>query len=370
MTLTEPPPVGSAIPAEFNGIGYTKSRDGFPLEEVRVPVPRPAADQILIHVLCSSLNPLDYKLAELNFFGRTPPVVMGFDLAGIVVAAGEAVQDLAVGDAVTAMADSNGDGGWAVGGTGGYALARRFLAVRKPSSLAFRDAAVLPICFIAAFKGLYGSVRAGDTVYIPGGAGGVGHLAVQMAARALGAARVISSASAPESLSLARACGADHVFNYRRDDIGAEIAALTDRKGVDVVFDSTYNEASFVDTAKTVRQGGTWVVLGAGPGRTSRRVETESPVDAILAARGARHVNANVLRYFSEPATLDAEAKSFLRLGLNRAMEWAVQGIVVPHIGKVIDSAVNEINAELHNMTTGRGPVGKVAVIVDRNVAR
>jgi NADPH:quinone reductase-like Zn-dependent oxidoreductase len=370
MARTESSLVGGAIPAKFHGIGYTKSRDGFPLEEVHVPVPRPAADQILIRVLSSSLNPLDYKLAELNFLGRTPPVILGFDLAGIVVAAGEAVKDLAVGDAVTAMADSNGDGGWAVGGTGGYALAREFLAVKKPPSLTFRDAAVLPICFIAAFKGLYGSVRAGDTVYIPGGAGGVGHLAVQMAARALGAARVISSASTPESMALARVCGAHHVFDYRHDDIGAEIAILTDHKGVDVVFDSTYNEASFADTAKTVRQGGTWVVLGVGPGKTSRQVETESPVDAILAGRGARHVNANMLRYFSEPATLDAEAKSLLRLGLNRAMEWAVQGVVVPHIGKVIDSAVNEINAELENMKMGKGPVGKVAVIVDRSVPR
>jgi NADPH:quinone reductase-like Zn-dependent oxidoreductase len=169
---------------------------------------------------------------------------------------------------------------------------------------------------------------------------------------------------------LARICGAHHVFDYRRDDIGAEVATLTDRKGVDVVFDSTYHEASFVDTARTVRPGGTWVVLGVGPGKTSRQVETESPVDAILAERGARHVNANMLRYFSEPATLDAEAKSFLRLGLNRAMEWAVQGVVVPDIGKVIDSAVNEINAELQNMKMGKGPNGKVAVIVDRSVSR
>jgi NADPH:quinone reductase-like Zn-dependent oxidoreductase len=185
------------IPKTFLGIGYTKDRGGLPLEAVRVPLPRPAADQVLIRVAASSLNPLEYKLAELNFLGRTPPVFLGFDLSGIVVAPGSSVRGVAVGDAVVAMADLNGDGGWAVtgagGGYGGYALAREFLTVRKPRSLSFGDAAALPICVLSAFRSLYGTVRAGDTVYIPGGGGGVGHLAVQMAARVLKAGLVISS---------------------------------------------------------------------------------------------------------------------------------------------------------------------------------
>jgi hypothetical protein len=61
------------IPETFLGIGYTKDRAGLPLEAVRVPVPQPGADQVLIRVAASSLNPLEYKLAELNFLGRTPP---------------------------------------------------------------------------------------------------------------------------------------------------------------------------------------------------------------------------------------------------------------------------------------------------------
>jgi NADPH:quinone reductase-like Zn-dependent oxidoreductase len=76
-------------------------------------------------------------------------------------------------------------------------VAREFLTVRKPPSLSFRDAAALPMCFLSAFASLYRAVEAGDTVYIPGGGGGVGHLAVQMAARALGAGLVISSGSTP-----------------------------------------------------------------------------------------------------------------------------------------------------------------------------
>jgi NADPH:quinone reductase-like Zn-dependent oxidoreductase len=355
------------MPATFHGIGYTRPRDSLPLEAIEMPVPKPAADQVLIHVKGSSLNPLDFKLAELNFLGRTPPVILGFDLSGVVVAKGEGVQNFTIGDEVTAMVDSNGNGGWAIGGHGGYALAREYLTVRKPPSLSFRDAGVLPIGFIAAFKGLYGNIRPGDTVYIPGGAGGVGHLAIQMAARTMGARRVISSGSTPASIALARSCGAHHVFDYKKDDVNAEIMKLTDGTGVDLAYDTTYNETSFVNTASVVRQGGTWVVLGVGPGKTTRTAQTESPVDVILAERGARHVNANMLRYFSEPATLNSEAKSLLQLALNRAMAWATEGLVVPHIGETINSTVADINAGLQAMKTGNAPLGKIAVTIDRN---
>ena len=360
------------IPETFLGVGYTRDRAGLPLEAVRVPVPQPAVDQVLIRVAASSLNPLEYKLADLNFMGRTPPVVLGLDLAGVVVAVGDGVNGVAIGDAVAAMADLNGDGGWAAGesaGEGGYAVAPQFLTVGKPPSLSFRDAAALPMAFLSAFAGLYRGVQAGDTVYIPGGGGGVGHLAVQMAARALGAGLVISSGSTPQSIALARKSGAHHVFDYKRDDVAAEIAKLTGGRGVDVVFDATYSEQGFVETAKTVRRGGSWIVLGVGPGKTTRLVETHSPVDAILAERGAKHINVNLLRYFYEPATLDSEAQAFLQRGMALAMEWATQELVVPHVSQTIDSTVEAINAGLQSLKAGRGILGKVAVIVDRDLA-
>src|ERR1700751_4958132 len=361
------------IPETFLGVGYTRDQAGLPLEAVRVPVPKPAADEVLIRVAASSLNPLEYKLADLNFMGRMPPVVLGLDLAGVVVAVGHGVSGVAVGDAVGAMADLNGDGGWVAtggsGGEGGYAVARQFLTVRKPPSLSFRDAAALPMCFLSAFAGLYGAVQAGDTVYIPGGGGGVGHLAVQMAARALRAGLVISSGSTPQSIALAWQCGAHHVFNYKHDDIAAEIAKLTGGQGVDLVYDATYSEQGFIETAKTVRRGGSWIVLGVGPGKTTRLVETHSPVDAILVAGGATHVNVNLLPYFSEPATLDSEARAFLQRGMALAMDWAAQGLVVPHVSQAIDRTVEAINAGLKSLNAGRGVLGKVAVIVDRELA-
>jgi threonine dehydrogenase-like Zn-dependent dehydrogenase len=148
----------------------------------------------------------------------------------------------------------------------------------------------------------------------------------------------------------------------------AEISKLTGGRGADLVFDATYSEPGFVQTANTVRQGGSWIVLGVGPGKTTRVVETESPVDSILAERGAKHININLLRYFSEPATVDDEAKTFLQRGMTLAMEWAVQGLVVPYVGSTIDSTVEAINAGLRSLKAGTGTLGKVAVIVDRDL--
>jgi NADPH:quinone reductase-like Zn-dependent oxidoreductase len=95
-------------------------------------VPQPGPDELLVHVVASSLNPLDYKLADLNFVGRTPPVVLGFDVAGIVVGCSDAVTRFDIGDAIFGMIATNQDGAWAAGGAGGYTLVRDFAAAPCP----------------------------------------------------------------------------------------------------------------------------------------------------------------------------------------------------------------------------------------------
>jgi hypothetical protein len=86
-------------------------------------------------------------------------------------------------------------------------------------------------------------------------------------------------------------------------------------------------------------------------------------------AQGAKHVSVNLLRYFYEPATLDSEARAFLQRGMALAMEWATQGLVVPHVSQTIDTTATAINAGLQSLKAGRGILGKVAVIVDRDLA-
>jgi len=165
---------------------------------------------------------------------------------------------------------------------------------------------------------------------------------------------------------LAKASAATHVFDYRKDDVAAEIAKLTDGKGVDLVYDTTYNEASFVATAGMVRPGGLWVVLGVGPGKTSRRVETKSPVADILAAKGASLINVNLIRTFIAPRALDDRAKALLSHGLEDAAFSATARTVRPHISATIPSEADAINAALAKMKAGESVLGKIAVIVDK----
>jgi len=351
-------------PARFTGIGYTRAPQGLPLEAFEMAVPKPGPDELLVHVVSSSLNPLDYKLAELNFLGRTPPVVLGFDVAGIVVARGNAVTRFEVGDAMFGMVETPKDGAWAAGGAGGYVLVREFLATAKPDSLSFTEAGALAVCYLSAYLALADHAGPGDSIYIPGGGGGVGHLAIQKA-RALGVKTIISSGSSTSSRNLAKQAGADHVLDYRQDDVAAEVARLTDGKGVDLAFDPTYSEASFVATANMVRPGGRWVVLGVGPGKTSRQTETESPVAGILAAKDAWLTHVNLIPYFTQPGVLDEAAKTLLNRALHDAAACAQAGTVRPHISATIPSRVDTINAALADMKAGRGTLGKIAVIVD-----
>jgi NADPH:quinone reductase-like Zn-dependent oxidoreductase len=318
----------------------------------------------LVHTVSSSLNPLDYKLAELNFLGRQPPVALGFDFAGIVLARGEAVRAFDVGDAVFGMVPSHRDGVWASGGAGGYALAPEYMTASKPEGLSFIEAGTLAVCFLSAYLAMADAVDPGATVYIPGGGGGVGHLAIQKA-RTLGAKAIVSSGSNAQSRALASSSGADCVFDYRNDDVAAEIARLTDGRGVDLVFDATYSEESFVASSKIVRPGGRWVVLGVGPGKTSRRAETDSPVAGILAAKGAQLASVNLLNFFSSPGPLDNKSKELLNRAITDAAATARAGTVRPHVSGTIPSEVEAISAALADMKTGQRSLGKIAVIVD-----
>ena len=355
----------SAPAANVRAIGYTRALQGLPLTAFDLPAREPGPDELLVHTVSSSLNPLDYKLAELNFLGRQPPVALGFDFAGVVISRGEAVREFEVGDAVFGMVPSSRDGVWATGGAGGLALVPDYLAALKPGRLGFIEAGTLGVCFLSAYLAFADGFDPGATVYIPGGGGGVGHLAIQKA-RALGAKTIISSGGTAQSRALASSSGADHVFDYRDDDVSAEIARLTQGRGVDVVFDATYREDSFVATSKIVRPGGRWVVLGVGPGKTTRRVETESPVAGILAVKGAQLVNVNLLNFFSGPGPVDADARELLRRAIRDAAATARAGTVRPHVSAAIASEVDAISSALADMRAGRRSQGKIAVIIDQ----
>jgi NADPH:quinone reductase-like Zn-dependent oxidoreductase len=141
----------------------------------------------LVRIAASGVNPLDTKIgAGVAAHARHPfPAILGIDLAGTVVAVGPDVPAFSEGDEVYGM---TGGVGGVQGSLAEYAAVDATLLARKPKNLGMRDAASLPLVFITAWEGLVdrARVRSGQNVLIHGGAGGVGHVAVQLA-RAVGA---------------------------------------------------------------------------------------------------------------------------------------------------------------------------------------
>jgi len=153
----------------------------------RVAQPDPQPGQVLVRIEASAVNPLDIKIrAGQAAHARQPlPAILGIDLAGVVEAVGSGVTSFRHGDEVYGM---TGGVGGLQGSLAEYAVVDADLLAPKPANLTMREAAALPLIFITAWEGLVdrAAVHSGQKVLIHGGAGGVGHVAVQIA-RSLGA---------------------------------------------------------------------------------------------------------------------------------------------------------------------------------------
>jgi NADPH2:quinone reductase len=147
-----------------------------------VPRPVAGAGQVLVRVAASAVNPLDLKIhAGEAAHARQPlPAILGLDLAGVVEAVGPGVTAFRPGDAVYGM---TGGVGGLQGSLAEYAAVDADLLALKPANLSMREAAALPLIFTTAWEGLVdrAGLRAGQTVLVHGGAGGVGHVAIQIA---------------------------------------------------------------------------------------------------------------------------------------------------------------------------------------------
>jgi NADPH2:quinone reductase len=207
----------------------------FQLAEVPDP-PRPGAGQVLIKIAAASVNPVDTKLrAGGREIAPDPPRVLGCDCAGWIAAAGPGVSRFSAGDAVYAC-----PGG--VKGHGGtyaqYILADERLVAPKPANLDMREAAALPLVTITAAEGLArANLHEGDHLLVRGGAGGVGHVAIQLA-KARGA-QVTATVSSDAKAELACRLGADAAPNYTQQSTEQIVQERTQGRGFDVVFDAT-----------------------------------------------------------------------------------------------------------------------------------
>jgi NADPH:quinone reductase len=201
----------------------------------RMPIPTPGAHQVLVRVLASGANPLDTKIRSGNAaHARVQfPAVLGLDLAGVVEEAGCKVSGFRAGDEVYAM-------GGGVGGLQGslathIAVDADLLAL-KPKNLSMREAAAMPLAAITAWEGLVdrAHVHDGDKVLVHAGAGGVGHVAVQVALAC--GAKVFATVS-KDKMKIVEDYGATAI-NYQEQKVESYVAEYTGSEGFDIVYDT------------------------------------------------------------------------------------------------------------------------------------
>ncbi|SEI62638.1 zinc-dependent alcohol dehydrogenase family protein [Paraburkholderia diazotrophica] len=232
-----------------------------PLEPVMLPIPEPARGQVLVRIHASGLNPLDTKIRAGNAaHARHPlPLVLGIDLAGVVVAVGADVTAFKKGDEVYGM---TGGVGGIQGSLAQFAAVDAQLLAHKPSNLSMREAAALPLAFITSYSGIVdrAHLRAGQTVLVQGGAGGVGHVSVQLA-NALGA-RVFATASARDHDVVAR-FGATPI-DYASRSVEQYVDELTNGEGFDLVVDTVGGAALDASFAAVRHFGHVVSALGWG----------------------------------------------------------------------------------------------------------
>ena len=223
-----------------------------PLELTELSRPTAQPGQVLVRIKASGLNPLDTKIrAGSAAHAKHPlPLVLGIDMAGVVEAIGQGVTHFQVGDEVYGM---TGGVGGIQGSLAQFAAVDARLIALKPSNLSMKEAAALPLSFITSYQGIVDRARlkAGQTVLVQGGAGGVGHVSVQLA-QALGA-RVFATVSAGDAELIAR-YGATAI-DYRERSVAQYVHDYTGGEGFDLVAD-TVGGATLDASFSAVKQFG------------------------------------------------------------------------------------------------------------------
>ena len=208
-------------------------------ERQEIERPTPAPGEVLVRVVASGTNPVDAKLRQnASWAGLTPPLVLGYDVCGVVEEVGEGVTSFKAGDEVYYTPEIFGN---RFGSYAEWNSVPAAIVAPKPPSLTFEEAAAVPLAGGTAWEAIVRrmQIRPGETVLIHGGAGGVGSFAVQIAKSA--GARVLATAGARNQEVLAR-LGADVCIDYTKEDFTEVVREHTGGAGVDAVFDTVGGE--------------------------------------------------------------------------------------------------------------------------------
>ena len=225
-----------------------------------MPDPEPGPSEVRVRVATSGVNPSDWKrrqglTAQIGF----PRVIPNQDGAGVIDAVGDGVDSSRIGERVWLF---EAQFGRAFGTGAEYTVQPAGHAVRLPDNTDFATAAGLGVPAMTAHRCVFsdGPVT-GKTVLVTGGAGAVGHYAVQLAK--LGGAAIISTVSSDEKAQIAREAGADHTVNYREEDTAERILELTGGDGVNLVVEVDM-AANFPVSQQVLKRSGVLAVYSAG----------------------------------------------------------------------------------------------------------
>jgi len=286
------------IPQEMIAVGFAAPGPPEVLQPRRVPVPRPAAGQVLVRVAFAGVNRPDVVQRQ----GHYPPppgasLLPGLEIAGEVVALGAGVSALAAGERVCALVSG--------GGYAEYCLAMAEHCLPLPDRLALAEAAALPETLFTVWHNVFerGYARDGETLLVHGGTSGIGSMAI-MLGRAFGLT-VLVTCGGPDKCAAARGIGAALAIDYKAEDFVAAVKAFTGGKGVDLVLDMVSgdylgrNLKCLADDGRHVTiaiQGGARAELNLGQVMTRRLTLTGSTLrprsdefKAHLAAEIRRH---------------------------------------------------------------------------------
>ncbi|HEX4028097.1 MAG TPA: NADP-dependent oxidoreductase [Rhizomicrobium sp.] len=218
------------------------------LEDEVLPVPEPKGDEILVRIEAASVNPVDYKTRE-GKFPKAPddalPITLGRDLSGVVEATGSGAKDVSKDKAVFALL------GYDRGAYAQHVVLKRGEWAAKPQNISHIEAAAVPLAALTAWQGMidHGGLKSGQRVLIHGGAGGVGHFAIQIA-KAKGA--WVATTCAKRDFDFVRSLGADGAIDYKTEKFEDRVS------DIDLVYDliaGDTQERSF----NVLKQGGTLV---------------------------------------------------------------------------------------------------------------
>jgi NADPH:quinone reductase len=306
------------------------------------PTPTPGDYDLLVEVHASSINPVDTLVRMRGLAPRPMPMILGYDASGVVTKVGSKVTGFKPGDQVYGCPNLFGDGAQAE-----FCLLDSRAAAHKPKSIDHVTAACLPLVSLTAWEALHDKARIekDQTVLIQGGAGGVGHIAVQLAR--LHGCKVFTTASRPESISFCTSeLKAHEVIDYSKTDVAKRVNELTHNKGVNVVFDTVGGNV-FQQSLGCIMPFGSIVAISSStPGDQLGSVFTRS-ISIHYEFMGARQI------YGANPERQGEILTDIARLVDN--------GSLKPHVSQRFPI---ERITDAHKAIESKHTIGKIAVAI------